>query len=166
MTYWLPPSPLRFLPREEMAWNDQLSELILLGVGSEDTLPIWSPVGRVSSTRGRRRTRETAEKATSRGPVPVWANRLVSTVRPRHAPPLTGHVPVSGSRLSSYRPGTKDSRGRILKRHFRGNFPRPQHAPVYFGTSSSRAARYRGISGRAQTLEAKRGVLRPRNVPF
>jgi hypothetical protein len=73
---------------------------------------------------------------------------------------------VSGSRLSSYRPGTKDSCGRILKRHFRGNFPRPQHAPVYFGTSSSRAARYCGISGRAQTLEAERGVLRPRNVPF
>jgi hypothetical protein len=93
----------------------------------------------------------------------IWIGRVSSDL---DTPRSRGEAPVSGSRLSSYRPGTKDSRGRILKRHFRGDVPRPQHAPVYFGTSSSRAARYRGISSRAQTLEAKLGVLRPRNVPF
>jgi hypothetical protein len=45
-------------------------------------------------TGGLRRARETAEKATSRGPVPVWAYRLVSTVRPRATPPpLNGACP-------------------------------------------------------------------------
>jgi GNAT superfamily N-acetyltransferase len=81
----------------------------------------------------------------------------------RQHPRSTGHVPVERSRLSSYQ-ARKDSRGRILKRHFRWHVPRPQHLPVYFGASSSRAAPCRGISGRAPRLEAKRGTLRQVSV--
>jgi hypothetical protein len=120
--------------------------------------------------RGRRASRTPLARQTKTPPTGRIAkseDTLWFDVRPRATPPRSrGEAPVSGSRLSSYRPGTKDSRGRILKRHFRGDVPRPQHAPVYFRASSSRAARYRGISGPAQTLEAERGVLRPRNVPF
>jgi hypothetical protein len=86
--------------------------------------------------------------------------------RPRVKIPALGARPRERSRLSSYRPARKDFRGRILKLQFRGHVPRPQYSPVYFGASSLRAARCRGVSGRDQTLEAKRGVLRPQNVPF
>jgi len=47
------------------------------------------------------------------------------------------------------RVGGKKYRSRILKRHFRWDVPRPQHASVYFGESSWRVT-HRGVSGHVQ----------------
>ncbi len=92
------------------------------------------PVGRDRSTRGRRRTRETAEKATSRGPVPVWANRLVSTVRPLATPPRSRvEAPVSGRCLQSPKISIRFSRSHKPERASEGarGYTRPIEKPLW-----------------------------------
>jgi hypothetical protein len=50
------------------------------------------------------------------------------------------------------RPARKNSRGRVLILRFRWHVPRPQHAPIYFGASRSRAA----PAAESETVEERR----------
>ena len=91
----------------------------------------------------RSRTGEPFESSNSEAPAldtTNWVEGLVgySPVAPTSSA-QRGGAPVSGSRLSSYnkrkRPAAEPSKGA-----FKGDVPRPQHASVYFGVTSRRAA--------------------------
>jgi hypothetical protein len=65
----------------------------------------------------------------------------VSAARlPLAVPRAPGALRPGVSALVSYIPARLDSRGRALKRCFRGDVPRPQRSPVDSGASCSRAA--------------------------